>query len=450
MAKTVFIGAGSWGFTRTIFKDLLHRECMKDQAEFHFVDIHEGRLKLAEKACRKIAKMLNRKVTIKCTTDRREALPGADAVLITILAGDTSIWQHDILIPEKYGVDINVGDTRDVSGIFRGLRTIPVMLDICRDIEELCPQALVLNYTNPMAILCHAVQRTSPVAFTGLCHSVQGTAEMLAKWIDVPIEEVSYTSAGLNHLSWFVRFERNGQDLYPEIRKKITKDKEIYKKEIIRNEMFKAFGYYVTESSGHNSEYSWWFRKRPELVKEYCTDGTNWNPGHHAYILNEYRKREKEWKNWFKDWYDHADWNDPEKKAARLKPSHEYASNIINAWTGGTPFKFNGNVPNTGLIDNLPQNCCVEVPVWTGRRTLEAVHVGPLPYAVLPLTALTAVVEQMTVEASLTGDPELVFQAVAQSPLTAAVLSLKEIRSMVNDLLKINKDYLPQFKKHKI
>ncbi len=450
MAKTVFIGAGSWGFTRTIFKDLLHQECTRDEAVFHLVDIHAGRLKMAEKACRKIAKLLGRKVTIKCTTDRREALPGADAVMITVLKGETAVWQHDILIPEKYGVDINVGDTRDVSGIFRGLRTIPLMLEICRDIEELCPQAIVLNYTNPMAILCQAMQRATKVNVTGLCHSVQGTAEMLASWLNVPMAEVAYTSAGVNHLSWFTRFERNGRDLYPALRKLVAQNQEIYKKEIVRNEMFKAFGYYVTESSGHNSEYSWWFRKRPELVREYCTDGTNWNPGLHAYILNEYRKREHDWQDMFKEWYDHADWNDPEKTAKRLAPSHEYASNIINAWAGGTPFKFNGNVPNTGLIDNLPAGCCVEVPVLTSRLTLEPIHVGPLPAAVLPLTSLTAMVEQMTVQASLTGDPEMVFHAVAQSPLTAAVLSLKEIRAMVNDLFKINKPYLPQFKKHKV
>ncbi|MCF7854463.1 MAG: alpha-glucosidase/alpha-galactosidase [Candidatus Pacebacteria bacterium] len=447
MAKIVFIGAGSWGFTRTIFKDLMTYENM-DGATIALVDIHEERLRMGETACRKIAEEGGCNVTIEASTDRRDVLEGADAVLITILSGDTSVWQHDILVPKKYGVDICVGDTRGVAGIFRGLRTIPVMVDICRDIEARCPDALVLNYTNPMAILCHAMQRETEVNVTGLCHSVQGTAKMLATWAEVPFEELDYTCAGLNHLSWFLKLKHRGRDIYPVLRERVLGDRDIYNEEIVRNEMFLAFDYYVTESSGHNSEYSWWFRKRPELIERYCKDGTGWNPGEHAYILNEYRKREETWRDEFDKWLTSADWDDPEKKSAMLRKSNEYASSIINAYVGGSPFQFNGNVKNTHLISNLPEHCCVEVPVLTTRRTLSPLHVGELPQSVLPLTSLTALTEQMTVEASFTGDEKLVYQAVAQSPLTAACLSLNEARDMVNELFQINKQYLPQFKRH--
>ena len=195
-------------------------------------------------------------------------------------------------------MDINVGDTRGPSGIFRALRTIPLMLDIVRDMERYCPDAILLNYTNPMAMLCRAMQRETSIQVTGLCHSVQGTAMMLADWIGAPYPRRSTTSArasttrpGTSSTKW------NGQDAYPLIRKAITENPEIYNEEQVRNEMFLALGYYVTESSGHNSEYNWWFRKRPDLIEKYCTHGTGWNPGEYAYILKEYQNTEATWKD---------------------------------------------------------------------------------------------------------------------------------------------------------
>ncbi|MDA3799554.1 MAG: alpha-galactosidase [Kiritimatiellae bacterium] len=445
MAKVVFIGAGSFGFTRKVFRDLMNFETLSG-AEIGLVDINQDRLDMANESCSKILKEGNFNATITTSTDRREILKDADAVIITILQGDTSVWQHDILIPKKYGVDINVGDTRGVAGVFRALRTIPVMLNICKDMEELCPKALVLNYTNPMAILCHAVQRTSSMNFTGLCHSVQGTIGMIAKWLELPADEIDYTCAGLNHLSWYTKLEHKGKDLYPQLKDTVNNNEEVYNEEIVRNEMFKAFDYYVTESSGHNSEYTWWFRKRPELIEKYCKDGTGWNPGEFAYILNEYKKRDNTWLNDFKEWINSPDWDDEEKKQKMMETSHEYASHIINAYLGGEPFKFNGNVKNTGLITNLPNGCCVEVPVLATRGTLEPIYVGDIPLPPLPLTTLTAITEQMAVEASLTGNPKLVYQAIAQDPLTAAVLSLAEIKEMVNEMLEANKNFLPHFK----
>ncbi len=438
MTKIAFIGAGSLGFTRNLVRDILTFPLLED-ATLTLMDIDAERLDFAYKSVRRIVEMGNYPAKVEATMDRIEALRDADVVLVTILVGGTDVWRYDIEIPEKYGVDINIGDTRGPSGIFRALRTIPVMLDIARDMERYCPDAYMLNYTNPMAMLCRALQRETHIRLTGLCHSVQGTAMMLARWIGAPIEEITYTCAGINHMAWYLKFEWNGEDAYPLIRKAITENPEIYNEEIVRNEMFLHLDYYVTESSGHNSEYNWWFRKRPDLIEKYCTHGTGWNPGEHAYILKRYREREDTWREEAKKWF-------ASDTPISLERGHEYAAYIINALQGGEPFQFNGNVPNTGLITNLPENACVEVPVWASRKGFEAVHVGPLPPQCAALTDLSAQIEEMAVEAALTGDPRLVYHAIVYDPLTAAVLSLAEIKQMVNEMFQQNREYLPQFK----
>jgi len=441
MAKITFIGAGSFVFTRGLVKDILTFPLLRD-ATLVLMDINRERLALIKKAVERIVREGKYPAKIITTTNRREALKGADAVICTILAGDVSVWQYDITIPKKFGVDMNIGDTRSVAGVFRALRTIPVMLSICHDIEELCPNAILLNYTNPMAMLCRAMQRETKVKVTGLCHSVQGTARGLAKWIGAPYEEINYVSAGINHQSWFVKFEWKNKDAYPLLRKAMLKPK-IRKAELVRNEMFRQLGYYVTESSGHNSEYNWWFRKRPDLIKKYCTHGTNWNPGHHAYILKYYRNYKSKWKKEFQKWV-----NNP--KPLDLKRGLEYAASIINAYMGGEIFEFNGNVPNTGIIPNLPPNACVEVPVFANRRGFNPTYVGPLPPQLAALNNISVAVEEMAVEAAITGNPDMVFHAIAYDPLSAAVLSLAEIRQMVQAMLNRNRAHLPQFKHIKI
>ncbi len=438
MAKIAFIGAGSFGFTRTLVKDILTFPLLAD-AELALMDIDEERLDYITRAVQRIVKEGGYPAKVTATTDRRKALKGADAVIITILAGGVQVWRHDIEIPKKFGVDTNVGDTRSVSGIFRALRTIPIMVSICKDMEEVCPKALLLNYTNPMAMLCRAMQRESTITSSGLCHSVQGTIYMMAHWIGAPMGEVNYTCAGLNHLSWFVKFLWNGENAYPKLREVVKRNKKIYNEEQVRNEIFLALGYYVTESSGHNSEYNWWFRKRPDLIEKHCTHGTGWNPGVYAYILDEYLKRDKDWRKSIQAWLDNP-------APLNLKRGHEYAASIINAWQGGEAFEFNGNVPNRQIITNLPEGCCVEVPVFASRRALNAVHVGDLPPQCQPLTAITVACEELAVEAAISGDPELVYQAICYDPLTAAVLSLGEIKQMVKQMLKKNQPHLPQFK----
>jgi alpha-galactosidase len=403
------------------------------------MDIDAERLDFARKSVQRIVDLGHYPAKVEATLDRVEALKGAEVVLVTILAGGTEVWRYDIEIPKKYGVDINIGDTRGPSGIFRALRTIPVMLDIARDMERYCPNATMLNYTNPMAMLCRALQRESTIALTGLCHSVQGTAEMLAGWIGAPMSEITYTCAGINHMAWYLEYKWNGQDAYPLIRQAITANEAIYNEEIVRNEMFLHLDRYVTESSGHNSEYNWWFRKRPDLIEKYCTHGTGWNPGEYAYILKEYRQRENSWKDEARKWF-------ASDQPISLERGHEYAAYIINALKGGEPFEFNGNVANKNLVSNLPQGACVEVPVWASRKGLSPVAVGALPPQCALLTNLSASIEEMAVEAALTGEPRLVFQAIAHDPLTAAVLSLAEIEAMVKEMFQQNQDFLPQFK----
>jgi len=437
MTKIAFIGAGSFGFTRNLVKDILTYPLLENST-LALMDIDKERLDYITRACKRIVKEGKYPAKVVATTNRRKALEGADAVICTILCGRLDVWRYDITIPKRFGVDTNIGDTRGPSGVFRALRTIPTMVSICKDMEELCPKAILLIYTNPMAMLCRAMQRQSSIQVSGLCHSVQGTARMLAGWIGAPMEEVDYVCAGINHQSWYVRYDWKGADAYPLIRRAMRK-KNVYNHEPVRNEIFLALGYYVTESGGHNSEYNWWFRKRPDLIKKYCTDGTGWNPGKYGYILNSYRQREKTWLKGIQAWLD-----DP--KPLDLSRGHEYASGIINAYMGGDPFFFNGNVPNTGIVSNLPQDACVEVPVVADRKGLNRIHVGALPPQCAALNNVSIAVEEMAVEAALTGDPEMVYHAICYDPLSAAVLSLDEIRRMVKAMFRKNRDHLRQFK----
>lgn len=437
MKKIAFIGAGSFEFTRDLVRDILSFPDLSDST-LALMDIDEERLHFITKAVERIISEGKYPAKILATTDREEALEGADGVVCTILAGGVDVWRYDIEIPKKYGVDTCVGDTRGPSGIFRALRTIPVMLDIIRDVEKYCPNAIFLNYTNPMAMLCRAMQGQSKVKVTGLCHSVQGTAHMLADWIGAPMNEITYLCAGINHQAWYLEYKWNGKDAYPLIREAIKRP-EIYKEEQVRNEMFLNLDYYPTESSGHNSEYNQWFRKRPDLIEKYCTHGTGWNPGEYAYILKEYLERAHTWKKEITEWLD--------QETIDLSRGTEYAAYIFNAILGdGTMFEFNGNVRNFGLVDNLPSGCCVEVPVLASKRGLDPMHAGPLPKHLAILTGTSAQIEELAVEAAIEGDPRKVFHAICMDPLTSAVLSLDEIKNMVDEMLNKNRNWLPQFK----
>ena len=314
----------------------------------------------------------------------------------------------------------------------------PVLLDIIRDVEELCPNAIVLNYTNPMAMLVSYLQTQTDLKVTGLCHSVQGTAAMLAGWLGLKKEELDYTCVGINHQAFYLELKHDGQDMYPALREAVKRP-EVANEEPVRIEMFKYLKYFPTESSGHNSEYNPWFRKRPDLIEKYCTHGTGWNPGEYAYILKEYMDREDTWEKEYSDWLGSDDID--------LERGEEYASNIFNAIYGDhEPYPFNANLRNQGYVTNIDEGACVEVPVISDQDGIHVLGQWTLPAHLDALVLHSAKLEEMAVQAAINGDPELVFQAVLQDPLTASVCSMEEIHDMVQEMLLQNKDYLGYFK----
>lgn len=437
MKKFAFIGAGSLQFTSSCVRDLLTFPAFSE-CEFALMDVDAKNLANIEKVVKCIIEKMDKpKCIVTTTMSRMEALKDADAVLCTVFNGDVDIWQYDITIPKKYGIDINVGDTRSVSGIFRALRNIPLMLDICGDIEKYCPNAVFLNYTNPMSMLCGAMQKYANVEVTGLCHSVQHTIEMLAGWLDVPVNEVTYKCMGVNHQAFYTQLSHNGEDLYPRL-KELMKNPEYFNKEQVRNEMLLKLGYYVTESSGHNSEYNQWFRKRPDLIEKYCTDSTCWNPGKYAFSLELRRERKANPQKQYDEWF--------EKEFSKEKSS-EYAADIFNARIGdGKPFIFNGNVINNGSISNLPYDACVEVPVVADRMGMKTTIAGALPEHLAILVNTTARLENLVVEGAMKKSKEMIYHAVYMDPLSSAVCSLDEIKNMCDELFEINKDYLGDYK----
>lgn len=432
--KISFIGAGSVQFTTAVVKDLATYPAFKN-AEICLMDINKDHLEKITGCVEKIKTEMEADFKISATMDRIEALTDADGVLCTVFNGDIDIWRHEIEIPKKYGVDINVGDTRSVSGIFRALRNIPLMIEICEDIEKYCPKAVFLNYTNPMSMLCKAMQTLHPeVDVTGLCHSVQHTSKMLKDWSKKE-GELKYTCLGINHQAFFTEITVDNEDIYPIIRERI-KEEEIYNAEKVRNEIFKTFGYYVTESSGHNSEYCAWFRKRPDLIEKFCT-GTSWNPGEYAFSL-KLRSNSERYDNSIKAFLENP---------VNKEKSNEYAANILNARIGdGTPFPFNANVINNGTIENLPYEACVEIPVVADKQGYIRTFKGRMPSGPATLCSYTANIENLVFEAFLEKSKAKVIQAVALDPLCSAVLSLEEVTNMCGELFEVNKEYLSEYK----
>lgn len=437
MAKIAFVGAGSLGFTRRLVIDMMSWEDLSDST-VSLIDVHEKRLDYARRAVERIMEVGKYPAKVEATTDRARGLEGADIVVATILAHGVDGFRPEIEIPMKYGVDFNVGDSYGTAAVFRSLRTIPMMIDICRDMEKVAPKAYMLNYTNPMTMLCRAMQKATAVKLVGLCHSVQGLGGMLGSWIGAPEEEILCECAGINHQAWALRFEWNGKDAYPLLRQAVEKP-EIWRKDIVRIEMFKALGYYVTESSGHNSEYVWWFRKRPDLIEKFCTHGEDWNPGVHGQILKGYERSAQTWEKQLADYASG-------KVEIKLGRSHEYASSIVRGLLFGELSKFNGTVPNYGAISNLPCDAAVEIPVLADKSGFNPIHVGALPHQCAALNQLHTNIVELTVEAALTGNPLPVYYACYLDPVAAAKCSLEEIKQMVDELFKVQAPLLPQFR----
>jgi len=434
MKKIAFIGAGSFQFTRNLVRDLMTYPAFQD-AKIALQDINEEKLDIAKQCVEKIIEAMHCSATVMTSTNREEILADADGVVCTIAIGSRDEIFQDVEIPMKYGADYCVGDTRGVPGIFRGLRTWPVLLDIAKDIERLCPKAVFLSFTNPMALLLRGLQGSTSLTVTGLCHSVQKTAKMLSDWIGADYDKVTYTCAGVNHQAFYLNFKEDGIDAYPRIKKAIE---EHPNEEVVRNDLYKHLGYYITESSGHASEYVSWYRNTPAHLEEYCTHGTDWNPGLH----HMGRKAGDPFRaNWKEEFLTFAD--DPEN----LKRGPEYASCIFNAIFGdNTPFEFNGNIRNFGLIDNLPYGCCVESPVLASKKGFEPIHVGPLPMHLAAIVSHTAMQEELAAEGMMKGDASKIYQACYLDPVASAVCSLEEIRKMVREMFEENKKYLGYFK----
>ncbi len=431
MAKIVIIGAGS-GFGSRLSIDILAHETLQDLT-IALCDTNEERLSGVADYVGRAVKGHGLPAQVQSGTEREALLADADVVITSVSVGGGAYWGEpfasEILIPRRYGVDQRVGDTVGPGGVFRFLRTGPVQLEFCRDMERLCPDALMLNYTNPMAMLTWLHSVGSSIHNVGLCHSVQGTTRKLARWIGAPYEGVSYLVAGINHQSWVLRFRHDGQDAYPRLREAIE-DPEVYSSDPVRCEMMKHFGYFVTESSGHNSEYVPYFRRTPELRKRYGLDQME--------VRMEPRRR----RAWMADTGASLD-----RGAAvpELKRSHEYASDIIEAYLLNRPFRFNGNMMNHGLIGNLPPGCCVEVPCMVDAEGVHACHVGDLPPQCAAINRTNIAVQEMAVRAVLDRDREAAFHAVALDPLTSSGLRLDEIRAMFEEMWEAEKHLLQYF-----
>jgi alpha-galactosidase len=430
MAKITFIGAGSTVFAKNLLGDILSFPELAG-SEIALFDIDKERLKTSEVVANKVAGKLKAKPTITATTNRKKALDGADYAISMIQVGGYKPGTvTDFEIPKKYGLRQTIADTLGIGGIMRGLRTIPVLLEMCHDMERVCPDVTFLQYVNPMVMNCMAINRATRIKTVGLCHSVQGTAEQLAHDINVPIEEINYVAAGINHVAFYLRFERNGEDLYPQIRKVLEQNRQP-SWNLVRYEIFKRFGYFVTESSEHFSEYVPWFikRDRSDLIDQFNIP------------LDEYIRRcEEQLAGWHKMRADLEAGKD-----IKVRRSHEYGSLIIHSMETGQPRVIYGNVENNGLIDNLPQSHVVEVPVLVDKNGLLPTKIGTLPPQLAAIMQTNVNVQQLVVEAALTGKREHIYHAAAMDPHTAAELSLDQIWSLVDDLIKAHGKWLPDY-----
>ncbi len=439
MAKITFIGAGSTVFAKNLMGDILGFPELSDSTLVLY-DVNAERLKTSEVVAHKVAQALGAKPTIVATTDRQQALDGADyAINMIQVGGYKPATVIDFEIPKKYGLRQTIADTLGIGGIMRAVRTIPVLLEMSHEMEQLCPDVFHLNYVNPMAMNMWALQRGSKIKSVGLCHSVQGTAGDLCHDIGVPFEEVNYVVAGINHMAYYLKFERDGQDLYPKIREFLTSGKTAYRghgggvelADKVRYEMFKRLGYFVTESSEHHSEYVPYFikRDRPDLIEKFGVP------------LEEYIRRCEE---------QIASWESLRNKLEagdfemEVKRSAEYGSGIIHSIETGEPRVVYGNVRNFGLIDNLPDGCCVEVPCLVDKNGLQPTKIGTLPPQLAALMQTNINVQGLTVEAILSGKREHLYHAAMMDPHTAAELDLEQIWNLVDDLLEAHGDYIPE------
>ncbi|WP_314585192.1 alpha-glucosidase/alpha-galactosidase [Paenibacillus terrigena] len=431
MSKITFLGAGSTVFAKNVLGDSMMTPALQG-FEIALFDIDLERLRDSEKMLNNLKNTLGSTCRIVAYTDRREALRGAKYVANAIqVGGYDPCTITDFEIPKKYGLRQTIADTVGIGGIFRNLRTIPVMLDFARDMQEVCPDALFMNYTNPMAVLTNVMNTYGGIKTVGLCHSVQVCVPHLFSQLGIDTEGVKYQIAGINHMAWLLSVTKDGEDLYPEIKRLAALKQQENHYDKVRFEMMLKFGYYITESSEHNAEYHPYFIKRnyPELIERFNIP------------LDEYPRRCIEQIEGWKRMRDSLVNNND----LTHKRTHEYASHIMEAIETDKPFRIGGNVMNTGLITNLPREACVEVPCLVDRNGVTPTYVGDLPPQCAALNRTNINTQLLTIEAAMTGRKEHIYHAAMLDPHTAAELSMDDIIAMCDELIEAHGDYLPKF-----
>ena len=433
MAKTpkiAMIGAGSVVFAQHLLGDIMS---WPELSEPHIalMDIDPDRLAVAERMAHKLAEALGARPKITAHRTRKPALDGADYVINTIQVGGFPATKIDFEVPSKYGLQQTIADTNGIGGIFRALRTMPVMVKIAQEMETLCPKAIFINYANPMAMVCWAVNRATSIQTVGLCHSVQGTAMQLARYMGLPYEDLLYRAAGINHMNFYLKLEYRGRDAYPRLRRAMQ-NPEIWNRDPVRFEVFNRLGYFVSESSVHFSEYVPWFirRDRPDLIDRY------------GISIDEYITRcieqDKDWKRTKRAMFS--------DKAIKVHRSHEYCGYILHAHQTGEPYVIYGNVPNDGIVTNLPQRCSVEVPCLVDRNGIQPCHVGDLPPQLAAIIRNTVNVHELTLEGFFERKRDHIYQAAILDPHASAELTLDEIYSLVDDLFEAHGKMVPSLK----
>ena len=443
MNKMVVIGAGSGMFAKKVICDVLTYDDIHID-NISLVDINAYKLGIMEQVAKKIVKQLGKDTVIEASTERRDVLKDATFVINAIGVGGVDMYLKDLEIPEKYGVNQNVGDIIGPGGIMRGLRAFPALLGMCRDMEELCPDAYFFNYTNPMAALCLALSRATSIKVFGFCHNVQSTALQLSAYLGTTMDHVSFWAAGINHMDWFLQYKVDGQDAYPKLfeiardKKKIEElqkvepdyknyDSKVY--DFVRFEIMENFGKYVSESPFHMSEYTPYFRKNEDMIDAYRVNDRWWlrqEMGRDTYF-EELEKLIKE------------------DKDIPIVKTFEYAPEIVHACLSGKPFRANLNVPNTGLIPNLPNDAVVEVPCYADSEGIHPCYVGELPSQLAALNDSNIRVHQQMASAMVEKKFKYIYQAVKLDPFTSAQCTLGQINDMMDELIEVNKDYLTDF-----
>jgi alpha-galactosidase len=433
MPKITIIGAGSMVFASQLVKDILLTPSL-DSGTFALVDINAERLELTHQIAEFLVDQTGRDWCVEASTDRREVLENSNYVINTIEVAGLENVRNDYDIPLKYGVDQCIGDTIGPGGLFKALRTLPDWLDILSDIERLSPESLVLNYTNPMSLTVLTGVLAFRLPIVGLCHSVQGTSKRLAGYLDIQYEELSWRLAGINHQAWFLELTQDGKDLYPILRER-AKETQVFEQDPVRFEMMRHLGYFQTESSGHASEYSAYFRKRPDLVRKFDREGYRGESGFYANNWPEWRTAGDQK---IKDYLSGAD-------TFLLERSEEYASTIIEAIETNKPAVIYGNVLNSHLIENLPEEGVVELACLVDNRGIQPTHFGTLPTHLAVLNAQHMAFHKLTATSVLELDREAAIHALMVDPLTAAVCSLEEIRQLFEEMVAVQQPYLPEY-----